>query len=131
MDGAASNILESVTYKTLHAQNFNRTSSKASNVLTDLLSRYITLLASTCARYAEHAGRGSVSMVDAMNALGEVGVSLEELNEYVEGEGLDMTRYAPQTTRRMEELALMKGRYHGIGQAVELLTRFLFFNRSA
>ena len=130
MDGAASNILESVTYKTLHAQNFNRTSSKASNVLTDLLSRYITLLASTCARYAEHAGRGSVSMVDAINALGEIGVSLEELTEYAEGEGIDMTRYAPRTARRMEELAVMKGRCREIRQVVGSLTRSLLFNRS-
>lgn len=109
MDGAASGILESVTYKTLHAQNFSRASSKASHVLTDLTSRYLSLVASTCARYAEHAGRTSVTMSDAMNALTEVGTSLEELADYAVGEGMELTSYTPLTARRQEELALLRG----------------------
>ena len=57
MDVAATSFLESATQRTLHAHNFSRSSSEATHVLADLLGRYYTLLASTCARYAEHAAR--------------------------------------------------------------------------
>ncbi|KAI5119342.1 hypothetical protein M0805_004019 [Coniferiporia weirii] len=108
MDNGATGLLESVTHKTLHAQNFSRASSQASHVLTDLLSRYISLLATTCAQYAEHAGRGSVSVHDAVLAFDELGVSVDELTDYAEGEGRELARYAGSTARRAEELALLK-----------------------
>ena len=125
MDGAASGILESVTHKSLHAQNFSRASSKASHVLTDLTSRYFSLVASTCARYAEHAGRTSVTMADAMNALTEVGISLEELADYAIGEGIELSNYAPLTARRQEELSLLRGDGRQY-MVVRILTRSLW-----
>ncbi|KAH8112115.1 hypothetical protein DFH11DRAFT_1609803 [Phellopilus nigrolimitatus] len=108
MDAGTTGLLESVTQKTLHAQNFSRASSQASHVLTDLLSRYVSLVATTCAQYAEHAGRASVSIGDAMLALDELGVSVDELADYAEGEGRELSRYAGSTSRRAEELALLK-----------------------
>lgn len=110
MEDGLSGILESVTLKTLHAYNFSRSSSEASHVLTDLLSRYVSLLAATCAQYAEHAGRVSVAPSDVVLSLEELGVSVDELKEYCEGEGREMSRYASRTARRMEELAVLKGR---------------------
>ncbi|OCB86061.1 hypothetical protein A7U60_g6959 [Sanghuangporus baumii] len=110
MDGAASALLESITQKTLHAHSFNRASTQATHVLTELLTRYVSLLTSTCARYAEHAGRSSVSIPDAVLALDELGVSVEELVDYVQGEGRELLsyEYARMTARRAEELALLK-----------------------
>ncbi|KAI0656335.1 hypothetical protein C8Q70DRAFT_935834 [Cubamyces menziesii] len=104
MDSGAKKILESVTIKTLHAHNFSRSSTQANQVLTELLSRYLTLFASTCAKYAEHAGRLRLSVKDAVHAMDELGTSVEELSEYCVTEGKEMARYAVQSTKRIEDL---------------------------
>lgn len=109
MESGSLNLLESVTLKTLHAHNFHRASSEATHVLTDLLSRYVTLLATTCAQYAEHAGKNHVSVRDAVMALDELGVSFEELVDYGEVDGREMSRYAISTARREEELSVLRG----------------------
>ena len=61
MDTASKKILESATVTTLHAQHFSRSSAQAHQLLTDLLSRYLVVLSSTCKKYAEHAGRLKVT----------------------------------------------------------------------
>ncbi|TCD68995.1 hypothetical protein EIP91_009217 [Steccherinum ochraceum] len=113
METASKKILESATLTTLHAQQFSRSSTQAHLLLTDLLSRYVSLLSSTCAKYAEHAGRLSVSEQDAVAALGELGVGVDELTEYWETEGKEMARFgytgrASKTPRRLEELDEMR-----------------------
>jgi len=105
MDG----ILESSTYRTLHAHNFSRSSSQASLVLTDLLSRYLSLLTSSCAKYAQHAGRLNLTVKDALSALDEMGVNVDELSAYCRSEGRELGRYAVQTARRLEDLKEIKG----------------------
>lgn len=104
MDSGAQKLLESAVQRTLHAHAFSRSSSQASSVLTDLLSRYMTLLTSTCAKYSQHAGRTGLTIRDAMGALNELGVSMEELNDYCATEGKEMNRYALYTARRVEDL---------------------------
>ncbi|PPQ90263.1 hypothetical protein CVT25_013088 [Psilocybe cyanescens] len=104
MDSGAHKLLESAVQRTLHAHAFSRSSSQASSVLTDLLSRYMTLLTSTCAKYAQHAGRTGLSVSDAMGALNELGVSIEELSDYCATEGRELSRYALYTARRVEDL---------------------------
>lgn len=118
MDAGAKKLLETVTLETLHAHHFSRASSQATSVLTDLLSRYLTLLSSTCAKYAEHAGRLRLNARDAECALGELGVDVRELSEYC-AEGRDMSRYATHTGRRVEDLNEFKGKL--------LCTRYLPF----
>ncbi|TFK99813.1 hypothetical protein BDV98DRAFT_622806 [Pterulicium gracile] len=106
MESASHKILESVTQRTLHAHNFARSSTQASLLLTDLLSRYLTLLSSTCAKYAQHSGHGaSISAYDAIAALDELGVSAEELGEYGRTEGVEYRRYTPHSARRREDIA--------------------------
>ncbi|KAJ3838286.1 hypothetical protein EV361DRAFT_790057 [Lentinula raphanica] len=105
MDGGAQKLLESVTIRTLHAQNFSRSSTQATLVLTDLLARYLSLLTSTCAKYAEHAGRTRLTARDAVAALEELGVSVEELHEFGSVEGVELNRYALfKSLRRIEDL---------------------------
>ncbi|KAF7420777.1 hypothetical protein PC9H_011295 [Pleurotus ostreatus] len=92
MDHGAHKILESATFRTLHAQNFSRASSQASYVLTDLLERYLTLLSSTAGKFAEHAGRGrSIGVRDAVCALDELGVGVDELRDWCVSEGGEMS----------------------------------------
>jgi histone H3/H4 len=80
MDGAAHKLLKSTTHRTLHANAFSRTSSQASLVLTDLLSRYLTLLLTTSAKCAQQAGRMDLTARDGLSALDEFGMNLEELS---------------------------------------------------
>ena len=104
MEGAAFKLLESATQRTLHAHAFSRSSSQASLVVTDLLARYLALLTSTCAKYAQHAGRTTMNARDALEALADLGVSLDELNDYAATEGKELNRYALYTARRVEDL---------------------------
>lgn len=114
MENAAHTLLQSAVHRTLHASSFSRSSTQASLVLADLLSRYLTLLSSTCAKHAQHAGRTRLSPRDAISALEELGVSLEELNEYGSSEGKELGRYAIHSVRRVEELNEFRGQpYHG------------------
>ncbi|KAG6820539.1 hypothetical protein H0H93_015710 [Arthromyces matolae] len=108
MEFAAVKLLESATHRTLHAQAFSRSSSQASLVLTDLLSRYLALLTSTCAKYATHAGRTNITVHDALGALGELGVGIDELREYAGSEGKELGRYAIWSARRVEDLVELK-----------------------
>ncbi|KAH9921105.1 uncharacterized protein B0H18DRAFT_1021908 [Fomitopsis serialis] len=108
MDAGARRLLESVTHETLHAHNFARSSTQASGVLTDVLHRYLELLTTSCAKYAEHAGRLSLTLRDAVSALDELGLEVDELQEYAAGEGRDMARYAVHSQRRIEDLAEFK-----------------------
>jgi histone H3/H4 len=109
MDLGSYKLLESATHRTLHAHSFSRASSQASHVLTDLLSRYLTLLSSTCAKYAHHAGRTDLSASDAIGALDELGLGLEELTEYCSSEGKELGRYAIHSARRVEDMNEFKG----------------------
>ena len=93
MDAGAKKLLETATIEALHAHHFSKASTQATNVLTDLLARYLHVLASTCAKYAEHAGRLRLTARDAACALDELGVGVEELSEYCATEGKEMARY--------------------------------------
>ncbi|KAF8901049.1 hypothetical protein CPB84DRAFT_1680169 [Gymnopilus junonius] len=104
MDSGANKLLESAVQRTLHAHAFSRASSQASAVLTDLLSRYLALLTSTCAKYAHHAGRSGLTIRDAVGAFEDLGLSVEELTEYCATEGRELNRYALYSARRVEDL---------------------------
>lgn len=104
MEHCAQKLLESTIHKTLHAHAFSRASTQATLVFTDLLSRYLTLLTSTCAKYAQHAGRTKLTIYDALEALEELGANVEDLSEYGSAEGKELNRYALHSARRQEEL---------------------------
>lgn len=108
MDASSHKLLENVVLKTLHAHSFTRSSSQASLVLSDLLSRYIVLLATTCSQYAQHAGRFNLTVRDAMSALDELGVSMDELHEYCGTEGDELARYSGHSAKRQEDLSEFK-----------------------
>lgn len=125
MDAGAKRILESVTQETLHAHQFSRSSTQATYVLTDLLSRYLALLSSTCAKYAEHAGRHHLNARDAVTALTDLGVDVEELSEYHATEGREMSRYAVHSQRRKEDLLEFNGQCTHAGSAGLLIIPYL------
>ncbi|KAJ6468990.1 hypothetical protein C8R47DRAFT_799621 [Mycena vitilis] len=103
MEYASHKLLEAATHRSIHAAAFSRSSTHASSVLTDLLARYISLLASSAARYAQHAGRTTVTSTDALEALDDLGFGLQDLIDYVP-EAKELSRYAVYSARRVEEL---------------------------
>jgi histone H3/H4 len=109
MDAGAHKLLETIILKTLHAHSFTRSSTQASLALTDLLSQYLVLLATTCSQYAQHAGRLNITVRDAMSALDELGVSMDELHEYCGTEGDELERYSGHCAKRQEDLSEFKG----------------------
>lgn len=111
METAATKLLESATIKTLHAHNFSRSSTQATLTLTDLLARYLALLSGTCAKYAHHAGRTNLSVYDAVAALEEMGVGVDELSEYCSIEAKELNRYASHSARRIEDLNELRGMF--------------------
>ncbi|KAJ6600781.1 hypothetical protein B0H10DRAFT_2441043 [Mycena sp. CBHHK59/15] len=103
MEHAAHKLLEVGTQRSLHVAGFARSSAHASAVLTDLLARYISLLATTAAKYAQHAGRTTVTPTDALSALDDLGVGVQDLIDYMP-EAKELARYAIYSARRVEEL---------------------------
>ncbi|KAG0706316.1 hypothetical protein DFH29DRAFT_995960 [Suillus ampliporus] len=87
---AAATILYSVILKILHTHRFSRASSQACVVLASLISRYLILLSSVCGSCAEFSGRSRVSIWDVLSSLGDLGVSLEELDGYCVSEGKEI-----------------------------------------
>ncbi|KAG8883552.1 hypothetical protein FRB97_006399 [Tulasnella sp. 331] len=109
MDASVRQHLHAVTIRTLHAHQFTRTSSNAAHTLTDIVQRYITLLALTSKQYAEHSGRdgAGVNVHDIVAAMAELGVGVNELMEFAEGlEGKEMQKYSLTAGAAMEEAKL-------------------------
>ncbi|KAJ7180863.1 hypothetical protein C8R46DRAFT_1070783 [Mycena filopes] len=107
MEASSYKLLESATHRSIHAASFSRASTSATALLTDLLARYLSLLASSAARYAQHANRTVVNPADALSALHDLGFDLADLKEYV-AEARELGRYAVYSGRRVEELAEMR-----------------------
>jgi histone H3/H4 len=109
MESCAQKLLETAALRTLHAHSFSRSSNLASNVLTDLLSRYLALLSSTSAKHAQHAGRTSLTVYDVVSALDDLGMSMHELSDFAAIEAKELSRYAVYSTRRIEDLYDLRG----------------------
>ncbi|KAH8822699.1 hypothetical protein DL96DRAFT_1618807 [Flagelloscypha sp. PMI_526] len=107
MEFAAETLLASTIHRTLHAQGFTRSSSQAASVLTDLLSRYLTLLTSSAAKYATLCGRsGLLDARDLIEAMDDMGVSIDDLSNYYSSEGRDFMYLISR--RREEDLAELR-----------------------
>lgn len=102
-------VVDSVVMKILHAHSFSRTSAQALSVLSSLLTRYLVLLASACGQFSELAGRPRPSAHDLVACLEELGTNLDELGEYCSTEGVELSRYASSSAKRLDDLADFRG----------------------
>ncbi|KAJ7900957.1 hypothetical protein B0H14DRAFT_3738616 [Mycena olivaceomarginata] len=75
--------------------------------LVTVFHRYIQLLADTAAKYAQHAGRTTLTTTDALEALDDLGFGLQDLIDYVP-EAKDLSHYAIYLGRCVEELNKFK-----------------------
>lgn len=93
-DVQAASLLHHSSLRILHATSFSKTSSTASLVFADVISRYLALLAQTTASYASAAGRSKPSAFDVAAALEEMGFGLDQLREWAcEGGGVELSKY--------------------------------------
>ena len=102
-------MVDAVVMKILHAHSFARTSAQAMSVLSNLLTRYLVLLASACGQFSELAGRPSLSVHDLIACLDGLGTNLDELGEYCSTEGVELSRYASSSAKRLDDLADFRG----------------------
>jgi len=109
MEAAATKLVLAASLKSLHAYAFSRSSSTAALTLADLLARYLALLSESCAKYAHHAGRTSLSVHDVVAVLDELGVGVDELAGFCSGEARELNRYASNSARRIEDLNEFRG----------------------
>ncbi|CAE6411885.1 unnamed protein product [Rhizoctonia solani] len=79
MEETAHQHLHRATLRILHSHNFSSSSSLASHTLTTLYAQYLDLLARSFAAHSHHSGRTNPTWSDAVNALSEVGVGVDEL----------------------------------------------------
>lgn len=105
-------IIDSVVMKILHAHSFARTSAQAMSVLSNLLTRYLVLLASACGQFSELAGRSRLSVHDLGACIEELGTNLDELSEYCNTEGIELSRYGSSSAKRLDDLADSRGMIH-------------------
>ena len=115
---AAPVIVDAVVMKILHAHGFGRTSAQAMSVLSNLLSRYLVLLASACGHFSELAGRTTLSVHDLVACIQEFGINLDELGEYCTTEGVELSRYASSSAKRLDDLADFRGMLSSLSSTV-------------
>ncbi|CAE6405947.1 unnamed protein product, partial [Rhizoctonia solani] len=83
MEAAAHQHLHRASLRILHSHNFSSSSSLASHTLTALYEQYLDLLARSFAAHSHHSGRTNPTWSDAINALSEVGVDIDELSAWL------------------------------------------------
>ena len=82
--------LRGLVRQVVHAHNFNKASSKAVDIVVDLLGHYLELLTATCASFAQHAGRDAANVHDAVMALEELGMDMQDIMEWCERDGVEL-----------------------------------------
>ena len=83
----------------IHAHNFSKASSKAVDIVVDLLGHYLELLTATCASFAQHAGRDAANVHDAVVALGELGIDIQDIMEWCERDGVELSKFGTGSLR--------------------------------
>ncbi|KAI8137676.1 hypothetical protein BJV82DRAFT_674480 [Fennellomyces sp. T-0311] len=80
-------LLRTTTLQILQSAGFDSAHIDPTNILTDVMSQYVQLLASTTSSYAQLAGRSTGNIWDVIDGLNELGMSPESLKEWLELEG--------------------------------------------
>lgn len=101
-------LLRNTIYQILHSAGFESSHGEPANVLADVFGQYIQLLASSASTHAHLAGRTVASPWDIADTLGDVQVTLDQLNEWLESEqGQFLT---PAWSTRSDPTLVLKGK---------------------
>lgn len=80
-------LLRTTTLQILQSAGFDSAHIDPANILTDVMSQYVQLLASTTSSYAQLAGRSTGNIWDVIDGMNELGMTPESLKEWLELEG--------------------------------------------
>ncbi|KAI7875298.1 hypothetical protein K492DRAFT_240374 [Lichtheimia hyalospora FSU 10163] len=80
-------LLRTTALQILQSAGFDSAHVDPTNILTDVLSQYLQLLASTSMAYAQLAGRGTSNAWDVVDGLDELGLTVNGLRDWLEEEG--------------------------------------------
>lgn len=100
--------LRTATLRIIRAHDFSRTSNTAVHALVDLLARFLDLVAGTTSEHAQLAGRTSANFYDALMALEEVGIDLDEIIQWRRMDGSMLSEYRRTT---QEGIVGLSGEY--------------------
>ncbi|KDN47979.1 hypothetical protein K437DRAFT_273563 [Tilletiaria anomala UBC 951] len=102
----AHSILKTSTIGIISSTGFRKSSGNAVDLLTEILQRYIALLATTCVSNADQANRAQVAPRDLATALEELGSSVDEVREWVEVESSEEKELSKATGTHAKAAAL-------------------------
>ncbi|KAF9513503.1 hypothetical protein BS47DRAFT_1344152 [Hydnum rufescens UP504] len=91
--------LRRLVRQVVHANNFTKASSKALDIVVHLLGHYLELLAAKCALFAQHTGRDGVNIHDALMALEESGMDVEDIMGWCGRDGVELSKFGPGSLR--------------------------------
>ncbi|KZO97622.1 hypothetical protein CALVIDRAFT_562962 [Calocera viscosa TUFC12733] len=114
--------LHHAVLSTLAAEGFSKSSANALQTATDLLQRYMKLLARSCAQQAENAGRPGITWFDVVAALEDTGIDLRELMDWASVEGR-VERHVVNEEDLLQEwdAHLQEGLYHDPSDSIPLI----------
>ncbi|ORY93424.1 hypothetical protein BCR43DRAFT_526981 [Syncephalastrum racemosum] len=80
-------LLRTMALQILQSAGFDSAHTDPTHVLTDIMGKYIEMLAATASAYAQLAGRANPNPFDVMDSLHEVDIDLDTLREWLDEEG--------------------------------------------
>ena len=80
-------LLRTTALQILQSAGFDAAHTDPTNSLTEVMSQYLQLLATTTSSYAELAGRSNGNIWDVVDGLNELGITPESLKEWLDLEG--------------------------------------------
>jgi hypothetical protein len=102
-------LLRNTLYQILHSAGFESSHGEPANVLADVFGQYMQLLASSASTHAQLAGRTVASPWDIADSLGDVQVTLDQLDEWLDSEqGQFLT---PAWSTRSDPTLVLKGKH--------------------
>ncbi|KAI7856139.1 hypothetical protein BDC45DRAFT_567638 [Circinella umbellata] len=84
-------LLKTTALQILQSAGFDAAHTDPTNSLTEVMSQYLQLLATTTSSYAELAGRSNGNIWDVVDGLNELGITPESLKEWLDLEGKTLT----------------------------------------
>ncbi|KAG2222127.1 hypothetical protein INT45_007563 [Circinella minor] len=84
-------LLKTTALQILQSAGFDAAHTDPTNSLTEVMSQYLQLLATTTSSYAELAGRSNGNIWDVVDGLNELGITPESLKEWLDLEGKALT----------------------------------------
>lgn len=120
-------LLRTTALQILQSAGFDSAHVDPTNILTDVMSQYLQLLASTSMAYAQLAGRGTSNAWDVVDGLGELGLTVDSLRDWLDEEGKAL---APSWSEQSDPGRTLDGNNNKEREKEEIMILMDMFNDS-